>query len=87
MFAMLLGIEEKNFPVRNKSASPSRRSKPKEALIGLVLLFVVLGLACYPLAKGALFYQSYWGGAVFVPFVLVIAVIIVVAIVVNGRRR
>jgi hypothetical protein len=50
-------------------------------------LLVVLGLAARPLARGALFYQSFWGGAVFVPFVLFVAVLVVVIAVVARNQK
>jgi len=47
----------------------------------------MLGLVARPLAKGAMFYQSYWGGAVFVPFVLLIAAALVVMLVITWKRK
>jgi hypothetical protein len=40
-----------------------------------------------PLAKGSLFYQSYWGGAVFVPFVLLVAALIFVIVLTGWNRK
>jgi len=50
-------------------------------------MLVVLGLAARPLARGALFYQSYWGGAVFVPFLLFVGAVILVIAVVDWNRK
>jgi hypothetical protein len=52
-----------------------------------VLFLVVLGLAARPLSRGALFYQSYWGGAVFVPVLLFVAAVILVIAVVDWNRK
>lgn len=52
--------------------------KTKKLLTYFVLFLVVLGLAARPLRRGALVYQSYWGGAVFVPFLIFIAALILV---------
>lgn len=70
-----------------KNASPPRRSKAKESLAFFVLLLVMLGFVARPLAKGAMFYQSFWGGAVFVPFVLLVAAGIVAAILITLKRK
>jgi hypothetical protein len=70
-----------------KAIRRPKRSKLRGFLIYLVLLLMMLGLLARPLAKGALFYQSYWGGAVFVPFLLLIIAIFVVAVVVNLNRN
>ena len=67
--------------------SPRRWSKTKKLLSYFVLLLVILGLAARPLARGALFYQSYWGGMVFVPFLLLIAALIVVIAVIDWNRK
>ena len=64
-----------------------KRSKLQEFFIYFVLLLVVTGLVARPLAKGALFYESYWGGAVFVPFLLAVAATIVVVAVMNWKRK
>lgn len=73
--------------MNRKGIARPKRSKLRELLIGLVLLLVMLGLLARPLANGAMFYQSYWGGAVFVPFLLLILAILVVAVVVNWNRK
>lgn len=70
-----------------KHTSVRKRSKLQGFFIYFVLLLVVLGLVARPLARGALFYQSYWGGAVFVPFVLVAAATIFVAVIKNWKRK
>jgi hypothetical protein len=70
-----------------KRTSVRKRSKLQEFFIYFVLLLVVLGLIARPLAKGALFYRSYWGGAVFVPFLLLVAAMIVVVAVMNWKRK
>ena len=70
-----------------KHTSVRKRSRLQESFILFVLFLVVIGLVAGPLAKGALFYQSYWGGAVFVPFVLVAAATVVVAVVKNWKRK
>jgi len=71
---------------RKRTTSP-QRSRLKEFLAYFVLLLVMLGLVARPLAKGAMFYQSYWGGAVFVPFVLLIAAALVVMLVITWKRK
>ena len=70
-----------------KRTSVRKRSKLQEFFIYFVLLLVVLGLVARPLAKGAMFYQSYWGGAVFVPCLLVVAATIVVVAIMNWKRK
>ena len=62
-------------------------TKTKRLLSYFVLLFVVLGLVARPLARGALFYQSYWGGQVFVPLVLFVALVILVVAVIDWKRK
>ena len=69
-----------------KSKSTERWPLTKR-LLSYLVFFVVLGLAARPLSKGALFYQSYWGGAVFVPFILLVAVLVVVAFVLDWKRK
>ena len=59
----------------------------KKVFVYVVLFLVVLGFAALPLAKGRLFYQSYWGGAVFVPVILGITVLIVVVAVRDIRAE
>ena len=71
---------------RKRTTSP-QRSRLKEFLAYFVLLLVMLGLVARPLAKGAMFYQIYWGGAVFVPFVLLIAAALVVMLVITWKRK
>ena len=73
--------------MNRKGVRRPKRSKLRGFLIYLALLLAMLGLLARPLAKGALFYQSYWGGAVFVPFLLLIVAIFVVAVVVNWNRN
>jgi len=70
-----------------KRTSVRKRSKLQEFFIYFVLFLVVLGLTARPLAKGAMFYQSYWGGAVFVPFLLLVAATIVVVAVMNWKGK
>jgi len=74
-------------PVNRKPKSPRIWPKTKRLLAYFVLLLVVLGLAARPLARGALFYQTYWGGAVFVPFLIVVAVVILVIVVIDWNRK
>ena len=50
-------------------------------------MLLALALAARPLAKGAMFYESYWGGAVFVPFVLLIGAVLVVIVASNWNRK
>jgi O-antigen/teichoic acid export membrane protein len=73
--------------MNRKGIRRPKRSKLRRFLIYLVLLLALLGLFARPLAKGALFYQSYWGGAIFIPFLLLIVAIFVVAVVVNSNRN
>jgi len=73
--------------VNRKPKSPRIWPKTKRLLAYFVLLLVVLGLAARPLARGALFYQTYWGGAVFVPFLIVVAVVILVIVVIDWNRK
>lgn len=67
--------------------SPRSWPKTKKLLSYFVLFLVVLGLAARPLARGALFYQSYWGGAVFVPFLLLVAAAVLVIAVIDWNRK
>ena len=73
--------------MNRKPKSPRIWPKTKRLLAYFVLLLVVLGLAARPLARGALFYQTYWGGAVFVPFLIVVAVVILVIVVIDWNRK
>ena len=61
--------------------------KTKKVLTYFVLILLVLGLAARPLARGAVFYQSYWGGAVFVPVIFVFVALIVVIAVIDLRKK
>ena len=61
--------------------------KTKKLLTYFVLFLLVLGLAARPLARGALFYQSYWGGAVFVPLLIFVGVVILVIPVIDWNRK
>ena len=70
-----------------KSKSNKHWPLTKRLLSYLVLFFIALGLAARPLSKGALFYQSYWGGAVFIPFILLVATLVLVALVLDWRRK
>jgi hypothetical protein len=73
--------------MRRFSKPRERWPKTKKVLTYFVLLLLVLGLAARPLARGALFYQSYWGGAVFVPVILVYAALIVVIAVIDLTKK
>lgn len=73
--------------MKRKGIRRPERSKLREFLIYLMLLLAMLGLFARPLDKGALCCQSYWGGAVFIPFLLLIVAIFVAAIVVNWNRN
>jgi hypothetical protein len=64
-----------------------RFPKTKKLLTYFVLILFVLGLAARPLARGGLFYQSYWGGAVFVPVFFVFVALIVVIAVIDLRKK
>lgn len=81
-----LVFEDRN-PLKRKPKSSRIWTKTKRLLTYLVLMLVVLGLAARPLARGALFYQSYWGGAVFVPFLLFVGAVILVIAVVDWNRK
>jgi hypothetical protein len=81
-----LVFEDRN-PVKRKPKPSRIWTKTKRLLTYLVLLLVVLGLAARPLARGALFYQSYWGGAIFVPLVLFVGAVILVIAVVDWKRK
>jgi hypothetical protein len=73
--------------MRRLSKSHERWPKTKKLLGYFVLILLVLGMAARPLARGALFYQSYWGGAVFVPVFFVFVALIVVIAVINLRKK
>ena len=73
--------------MRRFSKPRERWPKTKKVLTYFVLLLLVLGLAARPLARGALFYQSYWGGVVFVPVIFVFAALIVVIAVIDLRKK
>ena len=81
-----LDFEDRN-AVNGKPKSSRIWTKTKRLLSYFVLLFVVLGLVARPLARGALFYQSYWGGPVFVPLVLFVALVILVVAVIDWKRK
>ena len=81
-----LGFEDRN-AVNRKPKSSRIWTKTKRLLSYFVLLFAVLGLVARPLARGALFYQSYWGGPVFVPLVLFVALVILVVAVIDWKRK
>ena len=68
--------------MRRFSKPRERWPRTKKLLTYFVLILLVLGMAARPLARGALFYQSYWGGAVFAPvFFLFVALIVVIAVI------
>jgi hypothetical protein len=73
--------------MRRFSKPRERWPKTKKALTYFVLLLLVLGLAARPLARGAVFYQSYWGGAVFVPILFVIATLVFVISFIDLRKK
>jgi hypothetical protein len=73
--------------VSRKHTTPPKRSRLKEFLVYFVLLLVMLGLVARPLARGTMFYQNYWGGAVFVPFLLLIAAILIAIVIINWNRK
>ena len=81
-----LGVEDRD-AVNRKPKSSRIWTKTKRLLSYFVLLFAVLGLVARPLARGALFYQSYWGGPVFVPLVLFVALVILVVAVIDWKRK
>jgi hypothetical protein len=64
-----------------------RWPKTKKLLTYFALILLVLGIAARPLARGALFYQSYWGGAVFIPVFFVFVALIVVIAVIDLRKK
>jgi hypothetical protein len=84
--SVILALRFKTIMSRKAIKRP-KRSTLSGFLAYFVLLLMLLGLLARPLAKGALFYQSYWGGAVFVPFLLLIIAIFVVAVVANWNRN
>jgi len=73
--------------VSKTRTSAPKRSNPTKFLVSFVLVLLALALAARPLAKGAMFYESYWGGAVFVPFVLLIGAVLVVIVASNWNRK
>ncbi len=73
--------------MRRFSKPRERWPRTKKLLTYFVLILFVLGLAARPLVKGALFYQSYWGGAVFVPVFFVFVALIVVIAVIDLRKK
>src|SRR5438132_790386 len=87
IFSSVILLLRTNSAVSRKRTTSPQRSRLKEFLAYFVLLLVMLGLVARPLAKGAMFYQSYWGGAVFVPFVLLIAAALVVMLVITWKRK
>ena len=70
-----------------KSKSPRKRSRGTRFLSYFVVFLVVVGLCLRPLSKKALFYQGFWGGAVFVPFVLLAAAIVLFIAFINRNRN
>jgi hypothetical protein len=73
--------------MRRFSKPRERWPKTKKVFSYFVLIFLVLGLGARPLARGTLFYQSYWGGAVFVPVFFVFVALIVVIAVIDLRKK
>jgi hypothetical protein len=73
---------------RGKSKSAAKQSRWRRFLSAFVLFLVILGLALRPLSRGALFYRNYRGEAVFfVPFILLIAAIVVVIVFIERNRK
>ncbi|HKE06861.1 MAG TPA: hypothetical protein VKB48_03475 [Candidatus Acidoferrum sp.] len=72
---------------RGKSKSPAKQSRWRRFLSAFVLFLVILGLAIRPVSRGALFYRNHRGEAVFVPFVLLIAAIVVVIVFIERNRK
>ena len=73
--------------MRRFSKPLERWPRTKKLLTYFVLILLVLGMAARPLARGALFYQSYWGGAVFAPVFFVFVALIVVIAVIDLRKK
>jgi hypothetical protein len=73
--------------VSKKSKSPRKPSRWMRFLSYFVMFLVVIGLCLRPLSKKALSYQSFWGGAVFVPFVLLAAAIVLFIAFINRNRN
>jgi hypothetical protein len=73
--------------MRRFSKPPERWPKMKKVFTYFILILLVLGLGARPLARGALFYQSYWGGAAFVPVLFVFVALIVVIAIIDLRKR
>jgi hypothetical protein len=73
--------------MRRFSKPRERWPRTKKLLTYFVLILLVLGIAARPLARGALFYQSYWGGAVFAPVFFVFVALIVVIAVIDLRKK
>ena len=72
--------------MRRFSKPRERWPRTKKLLTYFVLILLVLGMAGRPLVRGA-FYQSYWGGAVFVPVFFVFVTLIVVIAVIDLRKK
>jgi hypothetical protein len=73
--------------MRRFSKPRERWPRTKKLLTYFVLILLVLGMAARPLARGALFYQSFWGGAVFAPVFFVFVALIVVIAVIALRKK
>ena len=73
--------------MRRFSKPLERWPRTKKLLTYFVLILLVLGMAARPLARGALFYQSYWGGAVFAPVFFLFVALIVVNAVIDLRKK
>jgi hypothetical protein len=73
--------------VKKKSKPFRLGPKAKKIITYPILFLVTLGLCARPLAKGALFYQSYWGGPVFVPVILFVAALILLVAILNWNRK
>jgi len=59
---------------RRRTKRPWRYTWVAKRIVAYVILFfVILGFAALPLAKGSLFAETYWGGALFVPVILAVA--------------
>ena len=82
---MMLAQEAHN--VNKKTSSPRRQSRWKSFLTYFVLFLVIVGFTLRPLSRGALFYRNYRGEAVFVPFVLLVAALVVVIAFIDRNRK
>jgi hypothetical protein len=57
-----------------------RKREPTHRVFLAILGLMFIGMGASPLLRGRTHYQSYWGGAVFAPFVIVIGLLVLIGV-------